>query len=156
MIDQKKLAQMLKDIRFCMMTTISTDGKMHSRPMATLEIDATDFDGTLYFFSNKNSYKVQDIEAENAVNLTYVDAVRRRYFSVSGKARIDSNQERMQELWTPSLHAWFPKGLKDPELILISVTVEGAEVWDATPGKNVQEWPWYQGPYSEHVDFRQH
>jgi general stress protein 26 len=29
------LAQMVKEIRIAMLTTIGTDGKLHSRPMAT-------------------------------------------------------------------------------------------------------------------------
>lgn len=156
MIELKKLAGMLKDIRFCMMTTHSSDGKMHSRPMAALEIHAEENEEpSIFFFSMKSSFKVKDIENENDVNLTYIDPVRRRYFSLSGKAKIDSNKMTMKELWSPSLLAWFPKGLNDDELVLIKVRIEVAEVWDATPGKLVQEWPRQRGS-SHELDYRPH
>lgn len=38
----------------------------------------------------------------------------------------------MKELWKPFLKAWFPKGLDDPDLALLKVTVTEAEYWDTS------------------------
>jgi general stress protein 26 len=44
----------------------------------------------------------------------------------------------MEELWNPILKAWFPKGLDDPNIILLKVSVEAAEYWDSTSSTIVQ------------------
>ena len=37
----------------------------------------------------------------------------------------------IDELWTPVLKAWFPKGKDDPDVALLKVDVTKAEYWDA-------------------------
>lgn len=48
------------------------------------------------------------------------------------------DKEKAKELWKPLLKAWFPKGLEDPDLALLKVSVESAEYWDAPSSKMVQ------------------
>ena len=43
----------------------------------------------------------------------------------------------MRDHWTPSAKAWFPKGVDDPDIAVITVDVEDAEYWDAPSGKIV-------------------
>lgn len=40
----------------------------------------------------------------------------------------------MQELWSEPLRAWFPKGLDDPNIALLKVTVSSAQYWDSPSG----------------------
>lgn len=136
--DLHKLASMIKDIKFTMLTTVSEDGSLHSRPMATQNLDENQFDGTLWFFSRKNSLKNHAIENEQHVNLAYANADKQQYISVSGRAHISSDRKKMEECWNPIFKAWFPEGLEDPELTLIGIYVESAEIWDTPPSKMVQ------------------
>lgn len=138
MTDLERLATLIKDIKFTMLTTVSTDGTIHSRPMATQKIEVKSFDGTLWFFSKKNSFKNHDIENEQQVNLAYANPDDQKYASVQGRAMISEDKEKMRELWNPTLKAWFPEGIDDPEISLISVQVESAELWDSPPSKVVQ------------------
>lgn len=137
--DHEKLAEMIKDITFTMMTTIGESGQLHSRPMATMDFGSvTDFDGNLWFFTHKESLKVHDIEVDKEVSLTYSHPTLQRYAAVHGLASVEMDKEKMKQLWSPSLTAWFPEGLSDPQLALIKVTVEGAEIWDSLRGKVVK------------------
>ncbi len=136
--DVETLASMIKDIKFTMMTTVADDGAIYSRPMAALKMDIESFDGRLWFFSKKNSPKIHSIENDQHINLTYVEPHKQLYVSVSGRATISEDKEKMIELWNPILKAWFPEGLEDPEISLIAVGVESAEVWDSPSGKVVQ------------------
>ena len=165
--DFERLAEMIRDINFTMMTTIDGTGKMHSRPMATMEFEKpSDFNGTLWFFSRIDSMKVQDIEDEKDVNLAYANPDSQRYVSVSGRASIERDKNKMKELWNPTLLAWFPEGLNDPEIALIKVEVHSAEIWDAPPSKVVQIMgmaksmvtgkPYDQKAHSQHIDLRSH
>ncbi len=136
--DFERLAKLVKDIKFTMLTTVGPDGAIHSRPMITQRLDVKNFDGTLWFFSKKNSLKNHDIENHQYVNLTYTNTKKQRYASVCGRAIISDNKEKIRELWNPILKAWFPEGVEDPQITLIGVNVESAELWDSFPGKVIQ------------------
>lgn len=138
MNDLQKLASSIKDMKFTMMTTTSPDGSLYSRPMATLEIDEDTFQGRLWFFTKLNSPKVDEIEQDQHINLAYADIGKQQYVSVSGKATVSQDREMMEKLWKPIFKAWFPEGLEDPEIALISVDVQSAELWDSPPSKVVQ------------------
>lgn len=160
--DAKKLISMIKDVKFAMLTTVTESGALHSRPMGTLKGTLEDFDGTLWFFSKKNSFKNHDIENDQHVNLSYSDPHKQHYISVSGTAFVSSDRKKMEELWTPLMKAWFPDGLADPDISLIGIRVENAEIWDSPPGKVVQlagfvkaavtGKPYDQNHHSQHIE----
>lgn len=138
MSDLQKLATIIKDIKFTMMTTISHDGSIYSRPMGTQKISVEDFDGKLCFFSKKNSPKVQSIQEDQHVNLAYANPETQQYVSVAGIANVTTDRATLEKYWNPLYLAWFPEGLNDPEISLIEVQVQTAEIWDAPPSKVVQ------------------
>lgn len=124
----KKLGEMIEDIDFAMLTTAEEDGTLRSRPMSTQQVE---FNGDLWFFTRADSPKVEEIEQERHVNVSYAKPEAQRYVSVSGRARLVRDPEKIRELWKPVLRAWFPKGLDDPDLALLKVSVEQAEYWDS-------------------------
>jgi general stress protein 26 len=126
---------LIKDIKVAMMTTVEADGSLRSRPMWTHD---RDFDGELWFFTREHSPKVDEVEHDHHVNLAYSDPTRTRFVSVSGRCRLVLDKEKARELWNPSLKAWFPEGLDDPELALLCVRVEKAEYWDTPSSRMVQ------------------
>ncbi len=134
----EKLLTMIRDIKFTMLTTVASDGTIHSRPMGTLKTDPENFEGGLWFFSRKNSLKNDELKSDQHVNLVYTDPDKKRYVSVCGWASISEDKKKMKELWMNELKSWFPEGLNDPEISLISVRPESAEIWDAPPGKLIQ------------------
>jgi general stress protein 26 len=129
-----KLGSLIKDIRVAMLTTADPDGNLHSRPMAT---QTTDFDGILWFFTRADAPKVGEIDREHRVNVSYADAHKQHYVSVSGQARLVRDPAKNKELWNPLYKAWFPDGLDDPALALLRVDVERAEYWDSPSSKVV-------------------
>jgi general stress protein 26 len=126
--DVQRLAKLIKGIKVAMLATQEADGTLRSRPMATQEAE---FDGTLWFFTQVSSHKVDEIDREQNVNVSYADEGDNRYVSVSGRARLVRDRAKIDELWSPILKAWFPKGKEDPEVALLHVDVEKAEYWDA-------------------------
>lgn len=118
-----------------MLTTSRPDGTLHSRPMATQQ---SKFAGELWFFTAKDSLKVDETEQRPAVNVSYADASHNRYVSVSGRGMLVKDRKMEEELWNPLYKVWFPKGLDDPQLALLRVDVEEAEYWDAPSSTMVQ------------------
>jgi general stress protein 26 len=124
----EKLRDLVKGIDFTMMTTIGSDGKLHSRPMSTQDLE---FDGELWFFADKTSEKAHEITANPRVNLSYADTGKHRYVSVTGTASLSYDRAKMEKFWNPALKVWFPDGLETPTIALIRVAVEKAEYWES-------------------------
>ncbi len=124
----RKLNQLIEGIEFAMLTTAEPDGALRSRPMATQQAE---FAGELWFFTHDYTPKVDQIERDHHVNVSYSSPEKQTYVSVSGTARLVRDRQKIEELWNPILKAWFPKGLDDPALGLLKVTAEKAEYWDS-------------------------
>ena len=127
--DLEKLRELVKDIDFCMLTTVDEGGDLHSRPMSSNgDIDA---DGDIWFFTSASSHKVSEIEKRPKVNVSFADPDNQRYISVSGTAQLVRDREKIDELWRPEFKIWFPEGKDDPEVALLRVNLEKAEYWDS-------------------------
>ncbi|MBV8882968.1 MAG: pyridoxamine 5'-phosphate oxidase family protein [Chroococcidiopsidaceae cyanobacterium CP_BM_RX_35] len=124
----KKLREMIADIKFAMLTTLEADGTLRSRPMAT---QAAEFDGELWFFTNANAPKVDEVQQHQQVNVSYAKPNDQKYISVSGTAQLIRDRQKIAELWNPLYKAWFPQGLDDPNLALLKVSADKAEYWDS-------------------------
>jgi general stress protein 26 len=124
----KKLAELMKGIKFVMLTTMEPSGSLHSRPMVTQEVE---FDGDLWFFTAAHSGKVWEAEEHRQVNVAFSNPEKNTYVSASGTAVLVRDRAKLEELWKPAYKIFFPKGLEDPELALLKVNVEQAEYWDS-------------------------
>lgn len=128
----QKLRELMKDIYFCMLTTIDDDGSLRSRPMSTNgQIEA---DGSLWFFTYGSDHKVVEIEHHNRVNVSFAAPDKQQYVSLSGTAALVTDRNKIQALWKPDLKAWFPQGIDEPDIALLKISVDKAEYWDAPAG----------------------
>lgn len=124
----EKLRELIKDIDFCMFTTVDEDGTLRSRPMSTQDAE---FDGDLWFFTSDATPKAQEVQRERQVNVSYADTGKHVYVSVSGTATLVHDRAKMEQYWNPALKIWFPEGLETPDLALIKVSVSKAEYWES-------------------------
>jgi len=125
----QKIREMVKDIDFCMLTTVDEKGDMHSRPMsANGDIDPN---GDLWFFTGSSSHKVSEIEKLPKVNVSFADPENQHYVSITGKAQLVRDRNKIDELWKPEFKMWFPEGKEDPEIALLRISLEKAEYWDS-------------------------
>lgn len=123
----KKLRKLVKDVRVAMLTTVTRDGSLRSRPMLTSQVEP---EGGLWFIAKAGSAVAEEISAQPRVNVSYANPKGDRYVSLSGTASLVRDASRLKELWSGKHKAWFPEGKKDPDLALVRVAVQGAEYWD--------------------------
>ena len=123
---KQKLWSMMQDIRIAMLTT-EDGGHLRARPMAASQ---TGFDGTLWFFTQASSHKVAEVGADQRVGITYADAGKQNYVSLSGTATLVRDMPSIEAHWSEAIRTWFPKGKTDPDIALLKVTVHSAEYWD--------------------------
>ena len=127
--DLQKIRELIKDIDFCMLTTVDESGDLRSRPMSSN--GDVDDDGDIWFFTNASSHKVTEIEKLPKVNVSFADPDNQRYISISGTAQLVRDRAKIDELWKPEFKMWFPEGKDDPEVALLRVSLEKAEYWDS-------------------------
>ena len=125
----QKIAALIKSIDFGMLTTLDAEGRLHSRPMSSNK--EVEFDGDVWFFTYASTPKVYEIEKKPYVNVAFSDPKTQTYVSLSGRAELVRDPAKLKELWQPSLKAWFPKGLEEPDIALIKVNADQAEYWDS-------------------------
>lgn len=124
---KQKLWSMMKSIGFAMLTT-EDGGQLRARPMVASQ---NEFDGTLWFFTRASSHKVDEVDRDQHVGVTFADANGQNYVSLSGRARMVRDKATIAAHWRESMRAWFPKGVDDPEAAILQVTVDAGEYWDA-------------------------
>jgi general stress protein 26 len=127
--DLQKLRELIKDIDFCMLTTIDERGDLHSRPMSSNgDIDSN---GDIWFLTGASSHKVSEINDTPRVNLSFADVQNQHYVSITGRARLVRDRQKIDELWRPQFAIWFPDGRDDPNVALLRIRIEKAEYWDS-------------------------
>lgn len=130
-----RLAELIRGIESAMLTTISPEGSMTSRPMLVQDFP---FEGELWFYTHRESGKVEDIRADGRVCVAFMDPHSDRYISVSGTAEVIDDVWSIAPSWSHALERWFPRGPGDDDLALIKVDVEHAEYWDAPHGEMME------------------
>lgn len=130
----QKLTELVDEVKICMFTTIHEDYSVSSRPMQTMKVDE---DGNLWFFTNEYSGKVDDVSKDNTVYLIFSHPGENKYLHVKGECTIVNDKDKMKELWSPAVKAWFPKGIEDPALALLKVEADEASYWDSPSSKLV-------------------
>ncbi|WP_210464777.1 pyridoxamine 5'-phosphate oxidase family protein [Rufibacter roseolus] len=126
--DLKALIDKIKDIDTAMLSTVEPDGTIRSRPMRHMQVAE---DGVIWFFNSHHSAKTHEIRNDSHVNLSYSKPGDQLYVSVSGRAQVLRDQQKIDELWNPAMKAWFPEGKDDPNIGLLKVTIDQAEFWDS-------------------------
>ena len=130
----KKMKKLVEDIKTCMFCTQNNQIPFNTRPMATVDVDE---EGNLWFMSNRQSNKNEEIKEDEKVQLIYAKGGDSHFLSVAGKAQIVKDQAKIDELWTVFAKAWFPEGKKDPDISLIKIIPEDVYYWDTVHGKMV-------------------
>jgi general stress protein 26 len=121
--------EMMEKIGFCMFT--SMDGEeLRSRPMAAyVERD----ENRILFLTDAESHKDEEVAARPNVNLAFADSGSHSYVSVTGRARVSNDREKIREIFNVPAKAWWDSP-EDPSIRLLIVTPHDAQYWDS-PGK---------------------
>lgn len=127
---REELWELVGGIETAMLTTRRRDGMLVSRPMATQKRAA----GADFWFVTLRGPKVEEIEGDPRINLTYYRDRTREWVSISGEAEISTNRSKIRELYAPDWKIWFPDeggkkdgGPEDPRMVLIGVHARSAQ-----------------------------
>ena len=101
-----KFREWIKDIRFAMLTMVENDGTLRSDPRAAQYLE---FDSNFWFFTKAEAPKVDEVQHDQHVNLSYAAPNDQKYVSVSGTTQLASDRLQIEQLWNPLHKAWFQR-----------------------------------------------
>jgi general stress protein 26 len=130
----QKLKTLVKHNNICMFITFLTEIPMQARPMSAQEVDN---EGNLWFLSSKSSNKNFEIGEDARVQFFFANTGNSEYLSIYGHAEVLRDREKIEQIWSPIVKAWFQEGKDDPDLSVIKVTPEDINYWDTKNSKMV-------------------
>ena len=130
--ERSQLATLIEDMSMSMLTAHDEYGHLTSRPMSALEMDSS---GAIWFFTDKRSAKAKHL---HVINLAFSDEDNSTYVSICGRGDLVDDRAMIERLWTEFARPWFPDGVDSPNLVLLKITPNTAEYWDAPNSKMVR------------------
>lgn len=127
------IVELIKGIPVAMLTTLTEDRHLHSRPMAAQVIPLKN---EILFLTGEHSWKVNEVRKEHEVALTYTGD--HTFVTVSGRGTISNDRSLIKRLWMPIFEARFPRGVDDPEIRVLHIEIDTAEYWETAPNSPVQ------------------
>jgi general stress protein 26 len=129
-----KIRKLVDHNPLCFFTTSLNQLPLQARPMSTLEVDDH---GNLYFLSSVTSNKNMQLQSDPRVQLFFGNKGSSEFLSVYGEARIFTDRQSIEAVWSPIAKIWFQEGKDDPEVSVIQVTPIDAYYWDTKNNKAV-------------------
>ena len=135
------LYELIDGIEVAMFTTRRADGQLVSRPMQTQERE----NGVdLWFMTNVETHKLDDLMADPHVNLAYYKDKSREWVSISGIATLSTDRDLVRELYKPDWKAWLGNeggerdgSENDPRIALILVDAQSVTYMKVTKPRPV-------------------
>lgn len=128
----KELVEKAGTCFFC--TNARTNDSTGARPMSVQKVDDL---GNLWFLSADDSHKNADLQSDPNVTLYFQGSAHSDFLTLSGRASISRDKERIKELWEPIVKTWFTEGEDDPRITVIRVTPNEGYYWDTKHGNAV-------------------
>ena len=96
----------------------------HSEPR-TAQLDKDEVD-TLWFFIGKDNRIAKGGQAM----AQFVSKGHDYFACMKGEARVQNDRAMIDKLWSKQTEAWFPGGKDDPNLALLRLDIDSAELWE--------------------------
>lgn len=128
-----ELAEKMRDIDFCTLSTVTDNGAISGRPMSNNR--EVDYDGDSWFFADGDARLVRDIAARPAVGLGFQSksgllGMRPFFVTVEGEGELIRDKGAFAAHWHKELERWWPDGLDTPGLTLVKVHAARLHYWD--------------------------
>jgi len=133
--NREKLWELIKDVRFAMISHQTETHEIHAQPMTMLNSERMDEDQNVYFILKDTNDIVQAVEAgRNQLGLAFSKPSDDIYVSISAHGEISTDRALIDKLWNPWAENWF-NGKDDPSVRVLVAKAVSAEYWNVTDNK---------------------
>lgn len=115
----------LKKAEACMLVD-NIGEALRARPMQPF---ADEEGHAIWFITDRGSPKADEIMRRPEVCITTSEPDACRFVSVTGRAEIVDDRDKLEELWTRGDDRWF-EGPEDPGAVLLKVTPRHGQIWE--------------------------
>ena len=115
----------LKSDMFVMLGVDGVDDG-HAQPMTAQVLGDENY---IYFFTTKDNGLVRNMHENNRAIATFVSKGHDLFATIHGGLAEDQDRAKIDRLWNPHVAAWYPEGKNDPNLLLIRLDPESAQIW---------------------------
>ena len=131
----KKIRELIDKSGSCFFVTSTSLNNSHkSRPMS---VQKTDDSGSIWFLSAKDSMKNMELAADTDVTLYFQGSSYSDFLELNGHAFVSEDRAKIEELWDPTVKAWFTEGKDDPRISVIQFIPKSGYYWDNKHGNTV-------------------
>lgn len=107
------------------MLQLDTDADSAAPMTAQLDKDANH---EIWFFTSRSNR----FAGLGPATFTFASKDHAVFARVHGLLTIETSRERLDKHWSSQLHAWFPGGKDDPDLVMLSMKLGEASIWVAS------------------------
>jgi general stress protein 26 len=112
------------------------EGGLRARP---LEPRPDRDEGVIYFVTDVRGAKDDEIEAVPDVAFIIIDHEDKAYLSITGRAEVTRDDAKAMVIWKKTDDVWWPDGPSDPNVRVLRLVPECAELWDG-PSNSAVAW----------------
>lgn len=105
---------------------------MHMQPMAP-QLDRQT--ATIWFFTKTDAEIVEAITPGARAHFCVVGKDHDYHACVAGRISVRKDPAKIDEYWSSVIEAWFDHGKQDPQLTMLALEIEDAEIWASTGSK---------------------
>ncbi len=124
-----ELKELVKEFDTLLLTTITPEGLIRSRPMAVQDSDDWP-ECDLWFVTSSDSAKVIEIAQERQVGVCGFRPGYKGWLSISAWVTFERDRGLIRRLFKPDWSLWFQEGPDDPTIVLLKLEIERAEYWE--------------------------
>jgi general stress protein 26 len=122
---EEKFWESLKSDQTIMLGLSGVD-EGHGRPMAAQFEHGK---RSIWFFGSKDSDLVRAIGAKSRATASFVSKGHDLFATIHGALCVDDDRGMIDRLWNQGVAAWYKGGKEDPNLTLLRLDAERAEIW---------------------------
>lgn len=117
-----------KELKASPFVMLGLDGARdgHTQPM-TAQFD--DGRGPLWFFTTRDNSLVSALGTSHRAVATFAAKGHDLFASLHGNMTLDDDRATIDRLWNSHVEAWYDGGRNDPNLALLRLDAERAQVW---------------------------
>jgi general stress protein 26 len=109
------------------MLTTRFDAGLRARPLEPRPDRAA---GVIRFVTDVRGAKDDEIEAAPAVGFVVINHKDKAYLSITGRASVACDDATAASIWKKTDFLWWPDGPRDPNVRVLTLVPERAELWD--------------------------
>ena len=125
--DADRVWALINEIPVAMVITHDGHGQeMRARPMAAHPVQE---ESAIYFLTDVDAPKISEVEGSHTICLALADNKRQKYVSITGRADIIDDKNRVKQIWSIYDKAFWSDA-NDPRIRILKVTPESGQFWE--------------------------